>query len=498
MRYASFGGGIMDNTFKVSLYIRVSTDKQVEGDSLEEQESELKKFCEYKNYLIHKIHIERGRSAKDTKRPEYQNLLKDIKDNKINAVVVKKLDRLSRSLLDFEEFMRIAQQFDVEFISLKENFDTTNAIGKAMLRVALVFAQLEREQTAERISDVMTYRASQGLYNGGIVPFGYYVLSKELFPDNKEKKLIEFMFDKFLELKSTTLVAKELNAIGSRNRQGILWDKKMIHRIIKMPIYIGKIVWKGTNYNGIHQPLITDAKFQQVQNIFNNRTYRSPKNKVHGLLKGFIVCGYCGNNLSPNYSKKKSGKMYHYYRCMTTVNQTKENIKCQGQYIPYKTMHKIVFEKILSYAKEDNLNKLKDKIDGYNYQIKKDLTMLNAELEKLEFYLKNLKKKKEQYLDSLVAGDFSKTERDKINQKIDEFSLEEKQTEASIYRQQFEINAKQETIQNIEPFKQSIIKFSVNYSNMSEQQLFDWLQTNINKIIYTDNEIKISFKDIEF
>jgi len=206
----------MQDKLKVSTYIRVSTGRQArEGDSLEEQENELKKFCEYKNYLIHKMHIERGKSAKDTNRPEYQKLLEEIKEKKINAVVVKKLDRLSRSLLDFEDFMQIAQKSDVEFISLKENFDTTNAMGKAMLRIALVFAQLEREQNSERVIDVMTYRAEQGLFNGGTAPYGYDVINKELVPHKQERKIIEIIFDKFIETRSTVLVAKELNAIGA-------------------------------------------------------------------------------------------------------------------------------------------------------------------------------------------------------------------------------------------------------------------------------------------
>lgn len=150
--------------FPVSLYIRVSTDRQAKkGDSLEEQESELKKFCDYRNFQIRKIFIERGKFGGNTNRPEYQKLVKDIKSGKIKAIVVKKLDRLSRSLLDFEALMLKMQENNVEFMSLRENFDTTMAMGKAMLRVALVFAQLKREQTAERIKDVIAYRASQGL-----------------------------------------------------------------------------------------------------------------------------------------------------------------------------------------------------------------------------------------------------------------------------------------------------------------------------------------------
>ena len=128
----------MKEEFVVDLYIRVSTDRQAkEGDSLEEQEAELRKFCEYRNFQIRNTYIERGKSGGSTNRPEYQKLITDIKTDKVQAVVVKKLDRLSRSLLDFEQFIILLQNHNVEFISLRESFDTTTAMGKAMLRMAL-------------------------------------------------------------------------------------------------------------------------------------------------------------------------------------------------------------------------------------------------------------------------------------------------------------------------------------------------------------------------
>ena len=205
-------------------------DRQAkEGDSLEEQESELKKFCDYRNFKIHRILIERGKSGGNTNRPEYKKLVADIEEQKINAVVVKKLDRLSRSLLDFEHLMTSLQEKEVEFISLRENFDTTTAMGKAMLRIALVFAQLEREQTSERLRDVFSFRASQGQFNGGIRPYGYTTVNKELIPSLKEKQVIEIMMTKFLEMKSTTEVARYLNETGHRTRSGKQWGKRKIH-----------------------------------------------------------------------------------------------------------------------------------------------------------------------------------------------------------------------------------------------------------------------------
>lgn len=115
-------------------------------------------------------------------------MIRDIEAQTIDTVVVKKLDRLSRSLLDFEQLMTKMQAHNVEFVSIKEQFETISPMGKAMLRIALVFAQLEREQTSERTSDVLRYRAKLGLYNGGVTPFGYISANKELVISKKKKR----------------------------------------------------------------------------------------------------------------------------------------------------------------------------------------------------------------------------------------------------------------------------------------------------------------------
>jgi site-specific DNA recombinase len=484
----------MENKFKVSLYIRVSTGRQaLEGDSLEEQEHELKKFCEYKNYLIHKTHIERGRTAKNTNRPEYQKLIAEIKEKKINAVVIKRIDRFSRSVLDFEEFMRTAQENEVEFISLKENFDTTNAMGKAM-----VFAQLERETNSERVIDVMTFRAEQGLFNGGTPPYGYDVINKELVPHKQERKIVEMIFDRFIENKSTILTAQELNAIGARNRNNMLWDKRRIDYILRNPAYIGKIKWNEQLFTALHQPIITEAKMQQVKEIFEERINKYAATKTTGLLKGLLVCGNCQKPLAPNYTKKKNGKVYLYYRCGSTFNKTGELSTCAGQYIVLERIHQLVKEKLLEYSSEKAIRNTQTMLAQHNQDIEKQIKLFAAELDKLSSELKIIKTKKEQYLDSLISGNFTKTERDRINQKIDEFSLEEKQIQAAIYKCQFDLNALQEKIVSIEPYKQAIISYRINYESMYDKTLLEWLRKYVRHIVYTNGTIEIKFKQLEF
>jgi site-specific DNA recombinase len=143
----------------------------------------------------------------------------------------------------------------------------------------LVFAQLEREQTSERVVDVMTFRAEQGLFNGGTPPFGYDVINKELVPHKQERKVIELMFNQFLETKSTATIARELNAMGLKNRTGLLWDKRRIEYILKNPIYTGQLKWDEKLFNSIHQPLVSKQTFDTIKDIFEENKYRSPRSK---------------------------------------------------------------------------------------------------------------------------------------------------------------------------------------------------------------------------
>ncbi len=493
------GDSRLDAPFKVSLYLRVSTDRQAkEGDSLDEQESELRKFCDYRGFHIHKTFIESGKSGGNTNRPEYQKLLADIEAKKINAVVVKKLDRLSRSLLDFEQLMTRLQANEVEFISLRENFDTTTAMGKAMLRVALVFAQLEREQTAERIKDVFAYRAEQGLYNGGVRPFGYDSISSELVPHKQERKVIEFIFKLFLELKSTTLVAHECTLMGFKRRSGILWDKREIHKTLKRPVYKGYVQWNNTVFKDIHQPLVTEKVFEQVQELFRQKDFQSPRNEVKGLLKGLLICGHCGSALSPNYTKKKNGRLYYYYRCSSTFNQHAKGIICTRPYLSLEPTHELVLDSLLSYADESRLAQVKQAIAGHNAAIEKEIMAMQIEKERCLSKLDLIKQKRDQYLDSLVTGGFSKDERKKINDRIDDFNLEEKQLEAASYRQEFDIQEREEEKYSAEVFKRMMVSFKVNIEGFSRKELENWVKTHLEKVVIQENNsVVIYFKALK-
>jgi site-specific DNA recombinase len=491
---------MIQEKFVVDLYIRVSTDRQAkEGDSLEEQENELKKFCEYRNYQIHNIYIEKGKSGGNTNRPEYKNLIKDIKAKKIQAVVVKKIDRLSRSLLDFEAFMNLLQEQEIEFISIKENFDTTNAMGKAMLRVALVFAQLEREQTSERVLDVMTHRAEQGLFNGGIPAYGYTNSNKELIPYPKERKIIELIFEQFINTKSTTQTARLLNETGYTYRNNRLWDKRWVQRILKNPIYTGKVFWKGELYQGIHQPIISEKRFSKVQYIFSERCRIRSNSKTQALLQQLIFCGDCKSLMTPSHGTSKNKARYYYYRCIKLKSSEKNISKptsalCKIRNVSFKEIDNKVINTILALVGKDHFALMENRVSKHNSAIDQEAEAINLEIAVLKNQQQAISQKRDHYLDSLMQGGFTSSEREKINRRIDELELEEKKIKASVYKQEFEKSQKQDEQISLTNLKICLIDFSASYETMGIEQIREFLIKHVERVDYYPQKLVIKFR----
>ena len=209
---------------RCGIYVRVSTSRQalVKEGSLETQEDRLRAYVKVRNneneeWKAIDVYKE-AKSGKDADRSEYQRLIADIKNGRINTVICTKIDRISRSLLDFYKLYDIFQKHRVDFVSLEENFDTSTPAGRAMLKITLVFAELEREQTSSRTKEKMAWRAEQGLWNGGQV-LGYDLESENkgiLQPNKAEIELVNLIFKTYLETKSFRKTAELLNGKGYR------------------------------------------------------------------------------------------------------------------------------------------------------------------------------------------------------------------------------------------------------------------------------------------
>lgn len=293
------------------------------------------------------------------------------------------------------------------------------------------------------------------MYNGGIKPYGYTNVDKELVPYKKEKEVLGVIFKTFLDSESTTVVQNTLNDSGYKNRNNNPWDNRAIEHILKNPVYIGKLRWKGSLYPGNHPPVIAESTFQKVQDIFESRKYVRNSRKIKGLLKHLLMCN-CRADMRPNYTKKKNGSVYYYYRCASTMNPAKKG-NCGYKYLNMDATNDLVFQQLLECANESYLADMRVNISKHNDIIQAQIDASETEIEGLESQLNELKAKQEKYLDSLITHQFTTQERQLINSKLEEFSLQEKQVRGTIYKRRFEVSQKTELIISSDTLKKALI-----------------------------------------
>jgi DNA invertase Pin-like site-specific DNA recombinase len=308
---------------KCAIYTRVSTDSQaeVEFNSCQAQEEKIKSFINsQENLLVYKVYSDAGFSGADLERPALQEMLRDIQENKINLVIVYKIDRLTRSPKDFYSLMEVFEQYKVDFISITERFDTSTPSGRLLRNIMLTFAQFERELTSERTKDKLLERANKGMWNGGSVPFGYKVVDKRLVPEEKKSQKLKQIFAIFAESGSLAKTYKLLKDRQILNDKDLPFSKAHLQSILRNPVYIGKMRFSGKIYQGTHQPLISEDLFNHVQQFRRERFRRLRLYKDY-LLAGLVHCAECGSFMTPAHSTKKSLKRYYYYRCTKTFKQ---------------------------------------------------------------------------------------------------------------------------------------------------------------------------------
>lgn len=257
----------------VALYIRVSTLDQVrEGYSLEAQENTLRKWCAEHKYQIYDLYADRGISGKDIDhRPDMKRLMKDAESGCFDTVIFWALSRFTRSVQDLYDTLSKFNKWNISMISYTESFDTSSPMGRAMIGIVGVFAQLERELTGERVSAAMLARAQKGKRTCSEI-LGYDLKGKDSFTINeKEAEYVRFCFDKYLERKNLAEVAelcKERGYHGKRGRTPNAWT---IYVILTHPIYAGYNLFKGTVYKGNHPSIVDVAKWNKVQRILNRQ-----------------------------------------------------------------------------------------------------------------------------------------------------------------------------------------------------------------------------------
>jgi site-specific DNA recombinase len=206
--------------------------------------------------LIREHYDDGGVSGGTLERPGLKLLLADIEDGLIDVVVVYKIDRLSRSLMDFSKLVEVFDRNNVTFVSVTQSFNTTTSMGRLTLNILLSFAQFEREVTGERIRDKIAASRKKGMWMGGTVPLGYDVKDRKLIINLDEAKMVRLVFERFVEIGSATVLARELRVDGVISKQGRPISKGYLYRMLNNRVYIGEAVHKGDSYPGQHKGII--------------------------------------------------------------------------------------------------------------------------------------------------------------------------------------------------------------------------------------------------
>ena len=371
---------------KVAIYIRVSTHYQIDKDSLQVQRRELIAYAQMvlgiQDFVIFE---DPGYSAKNTDRPDYQKMMDRLRTGEFSHLLVWKIDRISRNLLDFANMYQELKNLGVTFVSKNEQFDTSSAIGEAMLKIILIFAELERNITSERVTAVMLSRAENGQWNGGRIPYGYDFDKKEkVFSLNPiENKIYNLILDLYEQYQSVLYVTRYLNDQGFRTRSGKEWTTTAVYKILTNVFYTGDYLYnvhkggKGTDkrsdaewvrIEAHHVASVSYERFDRIQFILKrNKRGGVPegetyiKKNIH-VFGGLISCGKCGSNMSATLDRRRAdGWRPSIYGCS---KRRHNDTKCRNKYISDIILGPFVFNYIANIIRSKEAVNAKTGLDA--------------------------------------------------------------------------------------------------------------------------------------
>lgn len=323
---------------KCAIYTRVSTSEGLEQEftSLDNQRESAESYIQSQKsegwIILPERYDDGGFTGANTDRPALKKLVEDIKSHRISCVVVYKVDRLSRSLLDFSQLLEFFDQNNVAFVSVTQHFNTNTSMGRLTLNILLSFAQFEREIISERTRDKMGAARKKGKWIGGCVPLGYD-LDKEnhkLIVNPQEAEIVRELFGLYLKERSLLTVTKIANAKGHRTkirklaegkqRGGVKFSHTSVEKILMNAHYAGKVRYQNVLYPGEHERILGDETFMKVQDILHTNPakpkIRAPIGKNIGLLSRLLRCRACNSSMYLTHNVKYGKLLYFHYVCL--------------------------------------------------------------------------------------------------------------------------------------------------------------------------------------
>ncbi len=332
-------------------------------------------------------------------RPALKRLLADIDAGRIDCVVVYKVDRLSRSLIDFARMMESFERHSISFVSVTQQFNTANSMGRLMLNVLLSFAQFEREIISERTRDKIAATRRKGKWAGGRPILGYDVDPRglRLVVNEEEASRVRDIFDLYLEHETLLATLKAIQERGWVNKQwttrtgkvhgGTPFDKSSLFRLLTSVSYLGKVKYKTEVHEGEHEAIVDADIWERVQHVLarNGRTGGAAVRNKHGaLLKGLLYCTPCGCSMGHTYTTKKGKIRYRYYVCLSA--QKRGWHTCPSKSVPAPEIERLVVEQVRAIGQDPAV--VAATLKHARRQVEESSAALETERAKLERELK--------------------------------------------------------------------------------------------------------------
>jgi len=323
---------------RCAIYARVSTTLGLsqEFNSVDAQIASCKHHINAhaaEGWVLADIYKDEGISGSTTERPDLRRMLEDIRQGKIQQIIVYKIDRLSRNLRAFLDMQALFTEHEASMASVTEPYDTSTYMGRAMLNLLGVFAEMERERIRERICDKIAATCAKGLWKGGCPPYGYSVSGQKLSVIPEFGAIVRTMFEMRAAGAYPKEICAELNGSGRLHYMPTCkkmghWTMRQVCEILRNPIYAGYIDHKGKRYEGVHERIVPRPVWEEVQKLMDEEAKARTKEKNSTLpfpLRGLLYCGSCGCRMTTTYTRK-GGHVHRYYAC--TVHKSRGSGEC--------------------------------------------------------------------------------------------------------------------------------------------------------------------------
>lgn len=360
-------------TIRCAIYTRKSTEEGLQQDfnTLDAQRESAEAYIvahKHEGWVcLPERYDDGGYTGGNLDRPAFQRLMHDVEGGKIDAIVIYKIDRLSRSLMDFSRVMETLERHNVALIAITQALDTKTSMGRLTLNILLSFAQFERELISERTRDKIAAARRKGKFAGGRPLLGYDIQTapggSKLIINKAEAKRVNEIFELFIACGSLIPTVRELNKRGWHNKTwtsragqamgGRPFDKPTLYRLLCSVVYLGKITHGDHVYAGEHEAIVPQDLFNRVQSMLRrnkNSGGKYVRNKHNTLLKGLVRCTHCGCGMSHHYTTKNGITRYRYYVCNNA--QKRGWASCPWASVPAPALEKFVVDQLREMGRD--------------------------------------------------------------------------------------------------------------------------------------------------